>query len=682
MNEQRALQALHIMHICAHLTIMTKRKRSSGSDAAASSSVADMRLTPGAVRTMVCGGPDSSPHVVRLVNIRPVENDGAPATHVCAAVCDDEHTTEAFVVNKQLKSLSFFRTDGSLSYVVSVRGYVTSPANLKDVFLCITSLDILRVEQAQPITQVRPPRFQQRVQGGIAATFLLDRAPLFSDRDLAGSGAFVSLSNHHPQATMTTTTTEFIAHYSAIKTLHHSSTNTDSTLTQNYMSAIREFAAAQLDRQKASLTTNSEKYSADKASMVTSQHKTALEAALAHAETKQELTPATLQQWHALLCGGGLVPEAGTFRKKKVRAGATDFCPPESVTQEINKVCQAIRSLESRLDSTKSPALLAAAVMIGILDVHPFSDGNGRLSRIATNWALRRAGVPFVVNMFATPAQRREYVTAIEATRRNLSTVAVGSVSEETLVDVMSRSGLLMPLVHLVMEQVSRAAVECNKLVAEKSVLASDEQEARAARRFREKAAAGTCLICFDDNPNVATLCCGKAVHLNCIAQWLSSRNSCPQCRTELPSLPQRVAAPPVEAAEQETEDTTDWDGMQSDTTTDDYEHFAVGGGYGHPLAAQNDDTTEDSSQGSTEEVGNDDTTFDDTTTVGDDNPHDDTTEDTTDDIPDVPTMARPPRLVCVFHNCRNKPATDCTNGGCGRCCVLYGSFACTRHNA
>jgi hypothetical protein len=32
-------------------------------------------------------------------------------------------------------------------------------------------------------------------------------------------------------------------------------------------------------------------------------------------------------------------------------------------------------------------------------------------------------------------------------------------------------------------------------------------------------------------------LCCGKSIHLNCLAEWLKSNSSCPQCRSNLPPL-------------------------------------------------------------------------------------------------------------------------------------------------
>lgn len=618
-------------------------------------------LTPDSVRVMVTGAPYSGPLVVRLegVCIQPETDASQEYSYVLAVVCDDKHTTEAYVLTEDLKGKHLFRDDVSMSYVVSVTGYITSQTNTRNSFLCLTSLDILSEKKREKwnSSSSRQLQIQQRVSGGIAGTFLFERAPLFSDSQLAGGDAFCTAV----VLDTSKTAKDFFHRHSAMKTLHESSTSESTEqAARHYMSAVREFASAQLDRQKASLFTNSEHEAADRATLVTNQYRTALEAALAHADTKQDLTIDTLKQWHRLLCGGGLLPEAeaGQLRTKKNRAGTTDFCPPEQVPSELDKVCKGVRALGSRLDGVDRAATFAAAVCFGVLDIHAFTNGNGRLARISTNWALRRAGLPFVINLFATQTQRREYVTAIEMTRRNLSIVARGSVDEETLLDVTARAGLLLPLEHLIVDQMSRAAAECSKLVAEKSLLVADEQEAMAARQFREKAAAGTCVICFDDFPNVATLCCGNAVHLNCMAKWLGENNSCPQCRADLPPLPPRVAAPPDNLGSTETE-TEDFDEEDSDYNT-------------------YDDSTEDATTEIDQQNGVEDTiihhdTTDDTTDI-----HIDTTSDTTDDTTPVP----PNRSVlpkCV--HCRNRAAADCSNACCGRCCVLLGQFQCVRHN-
>jgi fido (protein-threonine AMPylation protein) len=529
----------------------------------------------------------------------------------------------------------------------------------------------------------RPLKIKERTSGGVAANFLLDRAPLFSDAQLAGRDAFrlgwADSDAFQSGAVLDTRKAgkDFCLHHSAMKTLHESSTTeTTERAARNYMSAVREFASAQLDRQKASLTTNAGYEAADRATLVADQYRTALEAALAHADAKQDLTVDALKQWHGLLCSGGLVPEAGRLRTKKNRAGNTDFLPAEQVPLELDKFCKAVRALGCRLADNNSAATFAAAVCFGVLDIHAFSDGNGRLSRISTNWALRRAGLPFVINLFATPAQRREYVTAIEMTRRNLSIVPRGNVDEETLLDVTAHSGLLLPLESLIMDQISRAAAECSKLVAEKSLLVSEEQEARAARHFREKAAAGSCLICFDDFPNVATLCCGKAVHLNCMAKWLTENESCPQCRADLPALPPRLAAPVHrQELDNASNDTSMDDPVIVNAAVEDTTDFVDT--IEDPAYDTTDDTTVEppSIPVVVNDAVEDTTEFVDTT----EDPADDTVDDTTVEPPHIPPPARRELPECEY--CRNRAAADCSNACCGRCCVLHGHFQCVRHN-
>ncbi len=273
---------------------------------------------------------------------------------------------------------AFFRDDASVSHVVSVTGYVASQANTDDIgaVLCLTSFDILRVEQTRTLSHQRRLNFHQRMRGGIAGTFLFHRAPLFSNAQLAGCNAFCSGVSFDTCKT----TNDFLSLHSAMKTVYESSTSESTEHSaRNYMSVVRQFASAQLDRQKASLTTNAGHEAADRAALVTNLHRTALEAALAHADTKQDLTIDTLKQWHSLLCRGGLVPEAGRLRTRNVRAGPTDFCPPEQVPLELDKLCKGIGALGSRLVGSNSPATLAAAVCFG---VHPHygADPNERPS--------------------------------------------------------------------------------------------------------------------------------------------------------------------------------------------------------------------------------------------------------------------------------------------------------------
>jgi hypothetical protein len=98
----------------------------------------------------------------------------------------------------------------------------------------------------------------------------------------------------------------------------------------------------------------------------------------------------------------------------------------------------------------------------------------------------------------------------------------------------------------LLAEHTSRAWEELEKLHQRRSTESADEERAAAVRAHRRTSQSRSCLICLEENPNIATLCCGAACHVNCLADWLSngSASTCVQCREPLPRLQQRPQAP------------------------------------------------------------------------------------------------------------------------------------------
>jgi Fic family protein len=169
---------------------------------------------------------------------------------------------------------------------------------------------------------------------------------------------------------------------------HNTSTN---AYTENYMSVLKSFQAAQMDRQKASLTCNSGRESAATAQKNTQQHQRALEY-LWNLPPGEDLTWAHLNFCHRTLCSG-LVEDAGTLRRTNVRVGCASFCPHERGASMLLQLLETIRTLRSRLiqhvsskDETAEAAItFCAVVFMGIIDTYPYSDGNGRLARIAVN---------------------------------------------------------------------------------------------------------------------------------------------------------------------------------------------------------------------------------------------------------------------------------------------------------
>lgn len=63
-------------------------------------------------------------------------------------------------------------------------------------------------------------------------------------------------------------------------------------------------------------------------------------------------------------------------------------------------------------------------------------------------------------------------------------------------------------------------------------------KELTAERIYRKKAKENqNCLICLQEEPDVATLCCGKVMHVNCMTRWLNENKSCPNCRSNMSAI-------------------------------------------------------------------------------------------------------------------------------------------------
>jgi hypothetical protein len=251
-------------------------------------------------------------------------------------------------------------------------------------------------------------------------------------------------------------------------------------------------------------------------------------------------------------------------------------------------------------------------------------------------------------------------------------------------------------MVDLILDRLHKAVTECKRLLNDKTSQKLQDEELAAAKRFREKAAAGSCLICFEDQPNMATLCCGKAIHLNCMAEWLSSNTSCPQCRATLPSIPERMRRNDDDDNDY-LETTTDWDFDEEDfddTTTNDMEdetethddservpRVTFGG---VAILGAEDDEDDADGDGTMEE---DDTTNDVTDAFGFE---DDDTEVDDEDAEAAAAVAQVASHIqqeqqrselpppCVY--CRNRSARGCSNTCCGRCCIAHGQYFCERH--
>eukprot|EP00037_Helgoeca_nana_P021301 m.214808 g.214808 ORF g.214808 m.214808 type:complete len:686 (-) comp25594_c0_seq2:65-2122(-) len=452
--------------------------------------------------------------------------------------------------------------------------------------------------------------------------------------------------------------------------------------------ALVEFRKQQFERQRLGLETNTRKHDEVSAALaVTKSHEKALQ--LAMALPGKVISVHWLRAVHEVLCAAEPAAQPGRFRTVGVRSGTRE-CPHASqVPALIEQVCEEINRGVAGYADLPSVEVVAAAAMMGILDVHPFTDGNGRLSRIVCNWVLLVcAGTPFPVCITPTPEQRKQYVDAIKL---GWSDHAVGLHS---MADLLQRTLI-------------RTWSEFSQLRERRARQAAESATASAVAKARLEKRAETCIVCFEDNPNIATLCCGTAIHLNCMAKWLAEAHepTCISCREPLPRPPSRPAAPPQQAPPQPWSPpiAVSWGQLRDifvnvahtfsqvpgqSLSTDSKIYFQEGESPFY-YVGDNDDTTvliegvvlsgPDPPQAAVE--SSDDETTTTTTTTAVPGAVSEGSDDTTTTTADVqqPTVVRP---RCWMSDCRNIAASGCQNSGCGRCCQLHGSYGCARHNA
>ncbi len=107
------------------------------------------------------------------------------------------------------------------------------------------------------------------------------------------------------------------------------------------------------------------------------------------ARGKKPIDHMTIQEVHETVTKG-ILEDAGRYRTQNVRiAGARKTPPPYS------KILKLMDELIASLKKPKrNPIEMAAILHHGLVAIHPFVDGNGRVSRLLSNLYLLRHGYP------------------------------------------------------------------------------------------------------------------------------------------------------------------------------------------------------------------------------------------------------------------------------------------------
>lgn len=128
-----------------------------------------------------------------------------------------------------------------------------------------------------------------------------------------------------------------------------------------------------------------------------------------------------LQSRHEILLSGRPSMEPGSFKQRNNRAGMTEFVDHQLVKGTLKKGFQFYKFLQD-------PMARAIFMMFMVSEVHPFNDGNGRVSRIMMNAELVKAQQTRII---VPTVFREDYILALRKLTRQKQPA--------TFVDVMEK---------------------------------------------------------------------------------------------------------------------------------------------------------------------------------------------------------------------------------------------------
>jgi Fic family protein len=126
-------------------------------------------------------------------------------------------------------------------------------------------------------------------------------------------------------------------------------------------------------------------------------------------EYKKDLSLQVILLWHKKLLQKTKADVAGKVRKHQVGIAGSKFMPPSPV--EVDVLLDEFFKWYHKHKDKIHPVELAALVHLKFVTIHPFADGNGRISRLTMNFVLHKKNFP----LFSVPYNKRSsYYTALE----------------------------------------------------------------------------------------------------------------------------------------------------------------------------------------------------------------------------------------------------------------------------
>jgi len=123
----------------------------------------------------------------------------------------------------------------------------------------------------------------------------------------------------------------------------------------------------------------------------------------------KKINISTLIYWHKKLFQFTKKDKAGLIRTYPVRIGGSRHLPPEPF--DLDLLIKKFFNWYNQNKNKMHPVHLAALVHFKFVSIHPFGDGNGRITRLLMNYVLNNNGYPMLIIDYT---QRKGYYTALE----------------------------------------------------------------------------------------------------------------------------------------------------------------------------------------------------------------------------------------------------------------------------